>query len=65
MSKLIAFFNSSSSAIIKGYDIPLKEYYCKLRKNMSSEKMVIGFDMQFWTAFKISMVFYVLSSMDL
>jgi hypothetical protein len=64
MSKLIAFFNSSSSAIIKGYEIPLKEYYCRLRKNMSSEKIAIGFDKQFWTAFKISMVCYVLSSMD-
>ncbi len=64
MAKLIDFFNSSASAIIKGYATPLKEYYCKLRKNMSSEKIAMGFDKQFWTSFKINMVCYMLSSMD-
>jgi hypothetical protein len=32
---------------------------------MSSEKIAIGFDKQFRTSFKINMVCYVLSSMDL
>jgi hypothetical protein len=62
MSNIIAMFKASSKEVIKKYSTFLANCYMKCRKDISWEKSAFGFDKQFWSAFKIDMLGFVLSA---
>ena len=58
-------FSSSVSDIIKSYSKELESFIVKCKKKISTQKALVNFDKQLWTAFRITMLCSVLSSLDL